>query len=152
MSAEDWTPECVDLLKRMRAQGYSAAKIAGALNAVHGTQFSRNAVIGKLIRIGAEPPEHLRRERKRQSISEASRLQHARKRGGAPPTKSEPVRTKAPPTSGGSVRFIDCQSNQCQMFCAGEEGANGLVCGAPVSRGRWCASCAKLVYTAVQAA
>jgi GcrA cell cycle regulator len=46
--SQTWTPERVELLKQMWAEGLSASNIAGRL----GAGISRNAVIGKVHRLG----------------------------------------------------------------------------------------------------
>lgn len=143
MSAEDWTPDRVHLLRQWRiVDGLSAGQIAAKLNRMTGSHFSRNAVIGKLIRLGIEPPSDLKGCRPKQT-----RAQHARALGKSPPPLVfAPVRAKGAAASEASVRFIDRAADQCPMFCASEDGAEGLICGRPVSSGAWCADCARLVY------
>jgi hypothetical protein len=48
-----WTQELCDEAKRIYVvDGYSASVTARIINTAHGTTFSRNAVIGKLARLG----------------------------------------------------------------------------------------------------
>jgi hypothetical protein len=150
MSAEDWTEEREDLARRYRAQGYSAAQVAKMVNTLTGSSFSRNAVIGKLIRMNAEPPAMLKRERGRAMIREATkkRFSDQRKAKGAksPEPKAISVhRSRAPSKGITAIRFIDRKQNQCSMFCEGEEGALGFVCGAPTESGPWCERCHAIV-------
>lgn len=62
MSASDWTPERVELLKRLNAEGKSFGQIAKRLQAAGMTDVTRSAVIGKLDRLrdtdqGIDRPE-----------------------------------------------------------------------------------------------
>jgi GcrA cell cycle regulator len=52
MTILSWSPEAVDRLKQHRQNGLSAAQCARALNEEFGTHFSRNAIIGKVYRLG----------------------------------------------------------------------------------------------------
>lgn len=51
MSADDWTQERVDLLKRLNALGLSATAIMKRLRANGMESVSRSAVIGKIDRL-----------------------------------------------------------------------------------------------------
>ncbi|MGE0533164.1 MAG: GcrA family cell cycle regulator [Hyphomonadaceae bacterium] len=146
MSAADWTPERVALVTMWRAQGLTCGEIAKRLNAIEKTSFTRNAIIGKLLRLGVETKRDLRPERTRQSL----RAQ-VRKRHGVPVLKAEPLpKPKAPARDAADPRqvaFTESRPGQCRMFCAGEEGAAGIVCGKPTEIGAsWCAACARLVF------
>lgn len=48
----EWTDQIVSRLQRLSHEGYSASAIAEAVNREFGAAFSRNAVIGKLHRMG----------------------------------------------------------------------------------------------------
>ncbi len=48
----EWTDQIVSRLQRLSYEGYSGSVIADAVNREFGTAFSRNAVIGKLHRMG----------------------------------------------------------------------------------------------------
>lgn len=144
MSAEDWTPDRTQLLRQYRiVEGLSSGEIAKRINRETGARFSRNAVIGKLIRLGIEPPAEVKGKRKNQS-----KAQHAQARGKiAPPLVFAPVKARGAVRGPNSVRWIDHTSDQCEMFCAGEEGAQGFVCGEPsVFPGNWCKFCRGVVY------
>lgn len=157
MSAEDWTEEKVAELRRLRCvEGKSAGQIAKQLGG-----FTRNAIIGKCIRLGLEPPEHLRKTRSASQIaftnrkrfrSQKARLEVAaaisRPRPGAPMLKADPTRLRGAPKVGPqSVRFMHRYKYQCAMFCEGEEGALGFVCGKPTDGvSAWCDFCRELCY------
>jgi hypothetical protein len=156
MSASDWTPEREAKLKVLWTQGLSCSQIAAQLNALPGGKLTRNAVIGKRIRLGL--PE---RSMSRLSVDRArqAKQNHKKRREKAPapiprPKYTEPAYAQAParnrpPQSAdrlNAVRFIDRTPGQCSMFLDGEEGASGLVCGQPVSIGAWCSACSTLVY------
>ncbi len=153
MSAEDWTLERTNLLKTLWLQGLTCAQIAREVNKLPGNPVSRNAVIGKRVRMGL--PD---REGKTISFNKKPRPVKQKpviKREPLPRVAPAPtVRAKsvAPLKDAASVRFLDREPSQCSMFCEGEDGPEGFVCGRDVVRGGFCADCAKLVYTAVQAA
>lgn len=50
----DEHPELVAALTDLWGKGLSASQIAGQINGQYGTEFSRNAIIGKAARIGLE--------------------------------------------------------------------------------------------------
>jgi len=153
MSAEDWTLERTNLLKTLWLQGLTCAQIAREVNKLPGAPVSRNAVIGKRVRMGL--PD---REGKTISYSKKPRPVKQKpviKRDAGPRIAPAPIaraKSMAPLKDVESVRFIDREPSQCSMFCEGEDGPEGFVCGRAVVRGGFCAACAKLVYTPAQAA
>jgi GcrA cell cycle regulator len=48
----DWTDEAVEALRRLAKQGNSATQIAAAMSARYEWMFTRNAIIGKAMRVG----------------------------------------------------------------------------------------------------
>jgi len=140
MSAQDWTEERVNLLKVLWAQGVSCSHIAKRI----GAGFSRNAVIGKVSRLGLTP---------RAKSTRAVRTGKAHAVWlGKKSTKPKPrlsydgAKPKGALRGPQNVKFIARDSNQCPMFCEGEEGPDGLVCGLPVQDGNWCEFCSRIVY------
>jgi len=75
-----WSAPLVDRLRTLVAEGLSAGGIAAALNAAYHTAFTRNAVIGKMGRLG---------------------LRSANTRGGRP--KGAPKLKRKPPIKRGSI-------------------------------------------------
>lgn len=149
MSAQDWTEEREQKLRLLWTQGVSASAIAKELNKLPGNPLSRNAVIGKRLRM--KMPNRtgdyggVAAARKKR-IEDAAR--RAPKLKAPPVLKPEPMpKPRAPLKDAGAIRFIDREPNQCPMFCQGEEGALGFICGKPVKRGEtWCANCHKLIW------
>lgn len=145
MSAEDWTPERVQKLTVLWAQGLSCAQIAREL----GGGITRNAVIGKRVRMGLPDRAMPNRSYGKQGPRKRARVIRAIAAPSAPRTirAAEPKRYSRAPTKGiTATRFIDRSPSQCSMFCEGEEGALGYVCGAPAMVGVYCVSCAALIY------
>lgn len=140
MSAEDWTPERVAKLTTLWMQGLSCAQIARQL----GGGITRNAVIGKRVRLGlpdrAEPNRNYTKKQRALRVKAAPAPKPIRI-ADAPRSYS-----RAPAKGITATRFIDRSLSQCSMFCEGEEGAMGFVCGAPATSGVWCANCVKLVF------
>ena len=46
-----WTDDVIKELRSLKNLGYSASQIAGILNDVYKTEFTRSAVLGKLFRL-----------------------------------------------------------------------------------------------------
>lgn len=140
-----WTQERINLLRVLWTQGYSARQIAMKL----GGGISRNAVIGKRLRLGIpnrrEPNRTYVRRPKPCTVSMPKRPN----RPPMAPDKAPAVKPKAPVRGPTSVRFIDRDWSQCPMFCAGEDGALGFVCGAPMlfPEQTFCEECSKLIFT-----
>lgn len=152
-----WPDEACNHLKIRWPQGASARCIANEINARWpGTSaVSRNAVIGKRIRMGL--PDRDDGRRSAGSMTQALRLARARakaKKEASPrppqslkPPKPEPIPEPCAPIKGpNAIRFLDRSTTQCAMFCEGEEGAAGLVCGEPVTRGSYCTECARILW------
>lgn len=136
--AYDWTEERVAILKRMWAEGSSAAVIAAAL----GGGVSRSGVLGKVHRMRRELPTGERRAPKARPAARAT-----------PPPRPRPIFKHAPPpkpaaprpvirpepVEGGTVKFLD---RRMHHECAWPEWDNPvppiderMVCGRPVREG-----------------
>lgn len=150
MSAEDWTEERVSKLKTLWMQGLSCSQIARQL----GGGITRNAVIGKRMRMGlpdrCQPNRTYIRKPKPVRIPRPKTASVPR----VPKIKAEPTQTlRGPPERGpNAVMFIERKPNQCAMFCAGEDGPEGFVCGEPIALNSWCLPCAKLCYQPLEKA
>jgi hypothetical protein len=75
-----WPPLAIDMLRKYWADGASAGYIAGRLNAVFKAGLSRNAVIGKIGRLGLQRDEDEVRAARRESGRASGRLMSARSR------------------------------------------------------------------------
>lgn len=158
-----WTPEREAMARKLKARGFTASAAAKRLNE---TLFkdaqrvlTRNAVLGFWMRIGlCEPlPAEDRARRKEQgkrtqrggaNISTLRAEITQTKKTGAPTLKYASVRNEGPVKGPYSVRYREREDRTCVMFCAGESGVDGFICGAPVvALTAWCEACARIVYT-----
>lgn len=130
-----WTPDREALLKILWAQGLSAQQIAKRLGGV-----SRNAVIGKRIRMGL--PE---RDSKAPRLTKA---QAAKSLGRSTPVLIiDRSRERGAPRGEWNIRFIDRTDSHCAMFVGGESRETGLICGrATFGEKPYCKDCCKLAY------
>lgn len=158
-----WTPEREAMARKLKAQGLTALAAAKQLNATvfkdAAKPITRNALLGFWMRAGlcAPLPAEERARRKEQGkrtqrgggqISTMRKETTAAKKTGAPTLKYASVRKDGPDKGAHSVRYRERKERTCVMFCAGESGVDGFICGAPVvPLTAWCADCARIVYT-----
>lgn len=139
-----WTEEREQLLKTLWLQGLTASQIAKRLGGV-----TRNAVIGKRIRLGLpDRAVYARGPVKKKPNTYGGAVTAARKRGTAAPkvTHEEP-KLRGARKGPNAVRFMERrEGKQCPMFCEGEDGPTGFVCGERVEIGSWCSSCFSRVF------
>lgn len=158
-----WTPELESLTMELYRQGLSRTQIANAILKQTGVKFSRNAVISKINRMtGPLRPRPPSRSERAEAVIRGGGGSHFHKAKAKPAKAKEIAPTPSPhlqpqlrerklgahgvPKSESAVRFTD-REHQCAMFCVGEHGALGLVCGRPVVFGApWCARCQSIVY------
>jgi GcrA cell cycle regulator len=136
MSLAGWTPERVETLRALHAEGKSAGDIAAILG-----DTSRNAVIGKKMRLGLvcnRPPEirnsPVKRIRKPQN--RVSAITHApRWHTQPPPMLCEPVEEETPPTD--LITFAELRDGKCKfpfgdrdyLFCGKPKYGDQVYCG-----------------------
>ena len=133
----DWTDEVIAELKDLWAAGPSCSQIATALNKKFRTTYSRNAVIGKVTRLGLEG-------RGRASAPPGVRPKSAPKHRGG--TKSRIVRSIATAPLP-ELRVIEAHVDprpwlerrfgECNWLVSGD-GADSLACCGTVYRRGWC--------------
>lgn len=133
-----WTDTLIEHLTARWRDGISASEIAKEINAAHRVTFTRNAVIGKLHRLGlcgtqagkASAPRRLQYSRKRVLITPAAPP--------APPAPaSPPPAPPAPPAL--NIAFRDLRRNHCRAIVSGVK-ADALYCGHAIVEGRsYCA-------------
>lgn len=130
-----WTPDRENLLRILWTQGLSASQIAKRLGGV-----SRNAVIGKRIRMGL--PERIA------STPKLTKAQTAKSLGvSAPMLCVDRSREKGAARGDWNVRFIDRNESNCRMFVGGESHETGLICGrATFGEKPYCKDCCKIAY------
>lgn len=137
-----WTPDRENLLRILWTQGLSAAQIAKRLGGV-----SRNAVIGKRIRMGL--PE---RDGK---APRQTKAQYAKALGQTLPVLLGHIdrsRERGAERGETNVRFIDKRDWQCMMFVGGESHETGLICGQERLDGRpYCIACSAIAYLPAEA-
>jgi hypothetical protein len=152
-----WTDERVEALRRMMADGHSAAQCAKAMSG-DGVPVSRSAVLGKALRLGWAW------DASRTSRPALSPVRPSRLRCGA----SAPIITPKPSpaivlTRGGwpkpanpeSVNIFGLTSKNCRMPLWADEAPPPveakMYCGRPVDHegSSWCAGCRKLLTTPV---
>lgn len=154
-----WPSAREEKLRELVARGFSFAEIASALATDGMPALSRNAVCGKMSRLGLIIDSATSRARKTAAQKYAGKHRRLDKKKAeekkpislramlAPKAEDKPPRAlRQVPIGATVVRFVDSRNGQCLMFCADQAGALGLVCGAPVAMGKWCASCASIVY------
>lgn len=132
-----WTPDRVNLLTVLWAQGLSAAQIAKRL----GGGITRNSVIGKRIRMGL--PE---RDSKSPRLTKA---QAAKSLGKFSPQGLviDRSRERGAPRGDWNIRFIDRDGSMCAMFVGGESHETGLICGRSTFGDKpYCTDCCKIAY------
>lgn len=161
-----WTPQRKELARLCKAEGKTRTVTANELNATLARgegKVTSAAVSGQWNRMGLFPQQGRKSRAKGPSRGPASSLHRdiitaagSKHKTGAPaqPAKNPPNRTspvtKAPTRGAYSLPAIERSSMQCAMFCRDESGATGFVCGAPATRGSWCADCYRIVYTPAQ--
>ena len=131
MTSANWTPERIDQLRELCAEGLSFAAVGEALG------ISKNAAIGKALRIGinktAAPHPARRRPRQQRSLS---------RRGLA----LKEIRWGKTAT-GASVALLDLREHHCR-WPVSSEGVTTLFCGAPKIDGApYCPAHCALAYS-----
>jgi GcrA cell cycle regulator len=137
MTLAGWTPERVETLRALHAEGKSAGDIAAILG-----DTSRNAVIGKKSRLGLvsnRPPEvrtsPVKRIRKPQN--RVSAITHApRWHANVPPMLCEPVEEETELVLNEIVSFTELQPHHCRwpigqrdyVFCGGTKAEGSPYC------------------------
>ena len=143
-----WTEERVELLKKLWAEGLSAAQIAKRLEVV-----SRNAVIGKIHRVGPpvrDMPVRIRPSVLRRTPSErAPRSSSAASRPAEPGVRLAPtlrVVAEAP----GLATAATLQAHMCKWPIGHPDDSAFTFCGQSAASGRpYCAQHANLAYRPV---
>ena len=135
-----WTDERIILLLRLDAENkMSRSEIANELHRITGSAFTRNAVIGKLGRLGAP-----RKERKTR-IPNMIRLRIAqRERLKIRPDPAPPPKPLEPSLM---LSIYDLTETTCR-YPSGAGGPPFEYCGHPIERGSYCAAHYRLCYCA----
>lgn len=147
-----WDDDNEEVVKTLWAEGNSAGTIARVLFGRTGLPVSRNAVLGKLHRLGLlRKPTKERKEATNRAISRQATL--ARKRIAPPERITKPTQPSFPPvdqrTFPWRVKLMERASSQCPYPVPGSPAdADMLVCGDRVEDGgTYCSACCAVVYS-----
>jgi GcrA cell cycle regulator len=142
----DWNEYRVERLKKLWADGKSGTEIAKDLGCC-----SRNAVIGKVHRLGLPTRAGHTRESQRLSsklyIKRQNRL--ADRQGSPPAPKRKPPAMPQPPDrkSPSAVKFSDISENGCRWSWHDPKSPDFAFCGKPSIPGHaWCSKHFHMVY------
>lgn len=139
--ATPWTDERVEVLTRLWRDGRSAAAIARVLGG-----FTRNAVIGKIHRLGLggrATPARPGGRRTLRSKPERPAPRTAR----APRLRPWPVVIEPVPLAG-TADIASVGAHQCRWPIGDPKAAAFALCGRPAVRGAYCAPHGALAYRA----
>ena len=126
-----WTNERIELLKKLWAEGHSAGQIAKQMPGM-----SRNAVIGKVTRLGLPG----RTTRVMLTISDRQDRQRAHRPGPVMPFPlPRPAVPKSPPPAGGKT-LLDLEYGECRWPLGSPMDKAEKFCAAPILEG--CSYCA----------
>lgn len=143
MSQSPWTEERVGLLRRLKAEGISCARIAAALS-LTGHKFTRNAVIAKCDRLGLETLTQKKN---------LTRAQYAAAQGRAAPPIApvSNVRERGAPRGRWNVTYANKDESHCLRFVGGESHDTGLICGRERAEGKpYCKQCCAECFDPVE--
>lgn len=126
--SDNWTEERIELLLRLDAENFlSRSQIADEMARMTGSKFSRNAIIGKLLRLGApkkkKKPPQVRPERIRSAGIRSQRQPVER------PYIPRPAPAPLPESRG--VALLDLSTSDCR-YATSPEDAPYAFCGHPV--------------------
>lgn len=144
----DWTEERVALLRQRKAEGVGPSAIARELRG-HNLIPTRNAVIGKLNRLGLRVGAPIKAERKRQSRKVQVKAQRAPKP--RPPAQA-PRCVALPPlllAGGKTIGILDVNDSMCRYPIGDPAKSDFAFCGrAPVNERPYCIDHVRLCYDA----
>ncbi len=139
-----WTEERVALLQRLWGQGYSASQIASQLEGV-----SRNAVIGKIHRLGKQTGPKAARPRRQYSVTTARRRPVAEVRRTTPAAEwtLRPHHRPAFVEEPGLATCTTLKAHMCRWPIGDPDEAGFSFCGQPAEGTRpYCQGHARLAY------
>ncbi len=151
-----WHPRVARVLRRLWRRGCTASQIAGILNRHYGLTLTRNAVIGKLHRMGERrrPGQRAARASQRQASRLLQRAQRHRPEprpapARAMPTASAPEQEHSAPAPASARRGITDIMQLKPGMCRWVDGGKGawVWCGAPTGGGSWCEYHRAIVFT-----
>ena len=150
-----WSPRLTRIVRRMWRGGCTARQIANALNEHYGLSLTRNAVIGKLHRMGErrQPGQRAARASQRQTSRLLQRAQRHRPEPHpasvkAMPAAPAPERKRSAPAPASARRGVTDIMKLKPGMCRWVEGDKGawVWCGAPTDGGSWCEEHRAIVF------
>lgn len=145
-----WLPEHIEKLEALHKDGLSASQIGRMINKVFGTTYSRNAVIGKLHRLGLCGGESGDEKRRNSGTDGALawRLTSLQARGELGKRHKD---VSLSDTENPTTTIDKATSNQCRWPC-GKPSPDMPICGQPTLPGQsYCQKHYDLAYTPVGA-
>ena len=135
-NAADWTPERIEILKDLWNKGFSGTQIACELGNV-----SRNAVIGKVHRLGLGGRKTPSRPRSKKQVAQLAAARGAVKRTSKPKPKPKP--RQMPPRPSNTIPLEDLNDSVCRWPIG--DGPPYAFCGCKVKPGSsYCPEHAKI--------
>jgi GcrA cell cycle regulator len=137
---EAWPEERIAQMKNLWERGWSAGEVAAEL----GNGVTRNAVIGRVHRMGlvrnkkSEPPP---KKPPPAPTPRAPRVAEPRPDLGI---EIDTIADTKPDTSPFACSIADLRENQCRWVLG--KPTNAVYCGAPTARGSWCPAHYRRVY------
>lgn len=142
-----WTAPALATTTHLWREGYSAGEISKELARELSVFKTRNAVIGKLHRLG------LCKDRV-PSMVRAVRTERKQRKGPAQrkvQRKSKPLAKEPPqPIEPLNVPILDVSPFQCRAVVDTTEWGNAKLCGHVVAEGSWCAAHAAMFFNLVE--
>ena len=140
-----WTPEHCQALRDLRARGLSYGEIARRLNAKYGTTYTRNAALGRGVRMGLPRPEQPGKRRapkiKRLGQPKRTRLKPYRERPAAEftefgpgfgPVRARPVTLRCVGITPRLLSLMELRPNDCRYPYGGDKDGEVITfCGHP---------------------
>lgn len=129
----DWTAERVELLKALFPQGKSSSMLAREINERTRSTFTRNAVIGKLGRLGLTRPKEVTKREPRKSRRYHGASNHGGRWHSGPSLPAEPVPMPVVFTEEYKCTLFDLKNNTCRfpLWDSDATFSEKWFCGAP---------------------
>lgn len=143
-----WTEPMIVRLKALHAEKLSARQIGEKLTAEFGRKFTRNAVIGKIMREGLATPRGERKLRIKGPPRKKIRTNWEGMKEIVERKEPQMTRLKSAPEWHRGVALIDLKESDCRFPWGDIEEGGVFYCGEPVRRegDSWCARCANIVF------
>jgi len=143
MQATNWTPAHCEALREYHAKGMSYSEIASALNAKFGTDYSRNAAIGRGRRMGLAGPDQPKEPHRVPQKTSTPPPPRSRRLRDAEPVQPmpvlacvEPVKLRCVGIKPRLLSLVDLERGDCRYPYGGDrEGEAIAFCGHPTREG-----------------